>query len=802
MSFKTETSCSQTFPASNNFLQHVDVPHTVTTVATSAAGSLHFLQSQHLQAPSLPQQPQQQQQQQLQMNSAQIDFGQQQQSTQVGSVGQLGFASEVPGNSTADEVSFTSQQGGTKIDSLQFSLEMDATPAGQIDFSQSTDAKVDQLNYPVQQVDSGIPKEAGELDPSLVKQEPVDIAQIVDEHKTNISFNTRPLQQQPQPPVSFGQSVIDSKLAQFEFAIKDNETLHFSSQIITNKGGGQLDFSPQIEGQSKQITFAAQPGDIKLEQPQDLKTEQVNFVTQLNTADQQALLNFGSHDQTNQGHLEFVRQQQQQQQQQQQPSDNKVDAMGFPALQDQSQIGFVQSALPDPNVQQIDFSQQHHNTIPVLSQSPDTRLLICKHCQQTFYNSRDYQNHMKTQHGSINGNGNGSNAEKRYTCEYCKKSLSRLYGLTQHIKTQHNRDKLYSCQHCGKTVTCFSELREHARTHKVNSFECRYCKKTFPRTYNLTLHIRTHTGEKPFSCTFCDKTFARSSNLVVHQRTHTGEQPFQCKDCKKCFSYSKQLKKHYSNCEGPESRVQQSLLNKGAGSYNRGNGLGENGLALSSNSISSNDITMSITSDINSVSNASSCSTGASSTVDMPISSTNASHTPTFIGQDSLDVKPDMGVFTRVNPPLPPLESFNNGTITNNNHQPHSHHQQQQLAPQLAPQMQPPTTPHHHIPHHQNNVQVKQEYNNTYPTNPVTAQFSAYPDGQTFDYRKPEDFIDPLEAPSFFTQDTMVMRQDYISNNDQPGYAHPAPQTHQPPYTTTNNTINNNQEDTVTYINL
>lgn len=793
MSFKTETSCSQTFPASNNFLQHVDVPNTVTTVAASAASSLHFLQSQHLQAPSLPQQ----QQQQIRMNSASIDYGQQQQSTQVGSGSQLGFASEVPSNSE-EEVSFTSQQGGNKIDTFQFSLQMDATPAGQLEFSQTSDAKADQLNYPVRQLDSGVPKEPSDLDPSMVKQEPLDIAQIVDEQKANISFNTRPLQQQQ--PVSFGQSVIDPKLAQFEFAIKDNETLHFSSQIITNKASGQLDFSPQIEGQSKQMPFAAQPGDIKLEQPRDLKTEQVNFVTQLNTADQQALLDFGSHDQTNQGgHLEFVRQQQQQQQQT--PQDSKVDVMGFPVMQDSSQIGFVQSALQDPNVQQLDFGQQqHHGTVPVISQSPEARLLVCKHCQQTFYNSRDYQNHMKTQHGSVSSNGNGSNTEKRYTCEYCKKSLSRLYGLTQHIKTQHNRDKLYSCQHCGKTVTCFSELREHARTHKVNSFECRYCKKTFPRTYNLTLHIRTHTGEKPFSCTFCDKTFARSSNLVVHQRTHTGEQPFQCKDCKKCFSYSKQLKKHYSNCEGTESRVQQSVLNKGAGTYGRGNGFGENGLGLGSNSISSNDITMSITSDINSVSNASSCSTGASSTVDMPISSTNTSHTPTFIGQDNLEIKPDLGVFTRTNPPLPPLESFNNGTITNNNHHPHPDHQQQQLS-QLPPQMQPPTH-HHHVPHHQNNVQVKQEYNKTYPTNPVAAQFSAYPEGQTFDYRKPEDFIDPLEAPSFFTQDTMVMRQDYISNNDQPGYAPPAPQTHQPPYTTTNNTINSNQEDTVTYINL
>ena len=85
-------------------------------------------------------------------------------------------------------------------------------------------------------------------------------------------------------------------------------------------------------------------------------------------------------------------------------------------------------------------------------------------------------------------------AEKKFSCQVCKKKFYTRNGLNRHKRTIHDNYK----------------------PHK-----CKTCQAAFPTKPALVRHNRTHTGEKPFECSKCGKAFARKFILKRHQTTHS-----------------------------------------------------------------------------------------------------------------------------------------------------------------------------------------------------------------------------------------------------------------------------------------
>ncbi|KAI8599003.1 hypothetical protein EDD21DRAFT_308625 [Dissophora ornata] len=76
-------------------------------------------------------------------------------------------------------------------------------------------------------------------------------------------------------------------------------------------------------------------------------------------------------------------------------------------------------------------------------------------------------------------------------------------------------------------------------------FQCNDCKKRFLRQYNLNAHMKTHLKERAFECKECPRRFLRPYDLSRHERIHSKDKPYRCMICNMNFIRNDAIWRHY-----------------------------------------------------------------------------------------------------------------------------------------------------------------------------------------------------------------------------------------------------------------
>jgi KRAB domain-containing zinc finger protein len=176
----------------------------------------------------------------------------------------------------------------------------------------------------------------------------------------------------------------------------------------------------------------------------------------------------------------------------------------------------------------------------------------------------------------------------RVQCSICKKELSNVKYLKEHLTLQHFDNAPYVCDKkgCGKKFVDHSLYEKHAKKHDGNfEYKCKYCTKGFVQRKTLNQHLRkshqitqdeieqiqklsekcaecglifktsqklsehrafSHNLGSKYVCDFCGKIFFSRVVLISHQKYHQDDKNKnkKCSKCPSSFTELKGLKTH------------------------------------------------------------------------------------------------------------------------------------------------------------------------------------------------------------------------------------------------------------------
>ena len=108
------------------------------------------------------------------------------------------------------------------------------------------------------------------------------------------------------------------------------------------------------------------------------------------------------------------------------------------------------------------------------------------------------------------------------TCKYCKKTLSSVTNLKNHIKGLHLHETAHYCAQCRKYFSEATALKRHMPKHDVDAkkYRCGTCAKDFTSQSRLDDHMDVHRKGSMYRCQYCQvKDYRRVRALKAHEAT-------------------------------------------------------------------------------------------------------------------------------------------------------------------------------------------------------------------------------------------------------------------------------------------
>lgn len=146
-------------------------------------------------------------------------------------------------------------------------------------------------------------------------------------------------------------------------------------------------------------------------------------------------------------------------------------------------------------------------------------------------------------------------------CRYCPTLFDCRAAMRYHVPRYHIRGvrKSLACYLCKKTLSQMRALKDHMKVKHTGQslLICPFpvCAKAYPRQSYLETHINAkHTRKIVFKCRKCDKQFyyegARNYHCKnKHRRGHI------CKWCKKSYATKDYLEKHVQRLHAGKPRI-------------------------------------------------------------------------------------------------------------------------------------------------------------------------------------------------------------------------------------------------------
>ncbi|KAJ3354731.1 hypothetical protein HDU83_004646 [Entophlyctis luteolus] len=132
--------------------------------------------------------------------------------------------------------------------------------------------------------------------------------------------------------------------------------------------------------------------------------------------------------------------------------------------------------------------------------------------------------------------------DEDYDSEFdCPTRQSSIKSLKVRMPMQRRMDSV------GSTTSSVCSQQETSGQESGKRFDCNECGRSFSRLFNLKSHLHTHNPAraKSFSCELCGVGFCRQQDLMRHATVHDKSKIMKCPQCPgKTFSRKDALRRH------------------------------------------------------------------------------------------------------------------------------------------------------------------------------------------------------------------------------------------------------------------